>query len=209
MTGLRPTRWLWMDGEVTSMACFTTCFPDSGLPEQQTAAIAKKTEAASVWLPPPAMPLDQSRTTASPPTPGILLNLGLLLLRFVTGSCLLSAHGWGGGLAAWSHIWKKTPWGLPGQLADLGFPFALPLGIALILLTLVAGVFLILGLLTRSSALVIGLMTLTAALLYRAFPGVAETAMLYTGICVAIFLGGPGAFSLDHWLRAATRRRKA
>ena len=155
------------------------------------------------------MPPDHTRSTGTPPTPGILLNLGLLILRFVAGGCLLAAHGWGGGLAAWSHIWHKTPWGLPGQLADLGFPFALPLGISLILFTLLGGLFLILGLLTRSSALVMGLMTLMAALLYRAFPGVAETAILYTGICVAIFLGGPGACSLDHLLRAATKRRKA
>ena len=131
------------------------------------------------------------------------------MLRFVAGGCLLTAHGLGGGLAAWSHIWHKTPWGLPGQLADLGFPFALPLGIALILFTLLGGLFLILGLLTRSSALVMGLMTLVAALLYRSLPGVAETAILYTGICVAIFLGGPGALSLDHLLRAATKRKKA
>jgi uncharacterized membrane protein YphA (DoxX/SURF4 family) len=154
------------------------------------------------------MPLDHPRSTPAPPTPGILLNLGLLILRITAGSCLLASHGWAGGLAAWSHIWHKTPWGLPAHLTELGFPFPLPLGIALILFTLLGGVFLILGLLSRSSALVIGLMTLMAALLYQAFPSVAETAVLYTGICVSIFLGGPGAFSLDHWLRAVTRRRK-
>lgn len=155
------------------------------------------------------MPLDHSRTTAAPPTPGILLNLGLLVLRIVAGSCLLAAHGWAGGLAAWSHIWHKTPWTMPGQLADLGFPFSLALGIALVLFTLLGGLFLILGLLSRSSALVMGLMTLMTAVLYRAFPPLAETAILYTGISVAIFLGGPGAFSLDHWLRTATKRRKS
>ncbi len=154
------------------------------------------------------MPLDHSRPASSPPSPSILLNLGLLVLRIVAGSCLLAAHGWEAGRAAWSHIWHKTPWGLPGQLADLGFPFSLPLGIAMILLTLLGGLFLILGLLSRSSALVMGLMTLMAALLYRAFPSAAETAVLYTGIFVALFLGGPGAFSLDYGLRAATRRRK-
>ena len=164
-----------------------TCFPEAPLP---------------------AMPLDHSRTPAAP-TSNIPRNLGLFILRVTVGGCLLVSHGWGGGIAAWSHIWHKSAWDLPGQLAILGFPLSLPLGIALIIFTLLGGLFLIFGLLTRTSALALALLASITAVLFRAYPGVAETAVLYAGTCGAIFLSGPGGLSLDYWLRAATKRRKA
>ena len=133
---------------------------------------------------------------------------GLLVLRLTAGGSLLFWYGGREAMGAWSHVWQKTPWALPGQLTALGFPAGLTLALLLVSLVLLGSLFIILGLLTRLSAITLGLVSLTTAFLYTAFPEIEEQALLYTGICLAICLSGPGLFALDRVLRATAGRRK-
>lgn len=153
------------------------------------------------------MSFEYNRPVPPVPSANVARNLGLLVLRLATGGALLYWHGWKGSLAAWSHIWHKTTWDLPGQLATLGFPIPLPLGLTLVVTALLGSLFLILGLLTRLSAVLLALLAVITALLYRAHPGIAEMAVLYTGACLTISLCGSGAMALDRLLRAVTTRR--
>lgn len=134
-------------------------------------------------------------------------HLGLLLLRLTAGLSLLCWYGGREALAAWSNIWHKTSWALPGQLVTLGFPLAWPLAVFLVILTLLGSVFIILGLLTRLSALALGMTAAITALLFTAHPTIEEHALLYAGLCFAISLCGPGLFALDSLLRAKPSRR--
>ncbi len=154
------------------------------------------------------MPLDYTRSAAPvPASHSFTRHLGLLLLRLTAGGSLLIWYGWREGLSAWSHVWHKTPWAIPGQLATLGFPLPLALAITLVVLTLLGSLFIMLGLLTRLSALALGLVAAVTALLYTAYPEIEEQALLYTGLCLAISLTGPGLYAIDQVLRLTTKRR--
>lgn len=155
------------------------------------------------------MPLEYSRPPQpAPAAPSLLRNLGLLTLRLSLGIPLLFCHGWPEGRAGWLHLWYKTPWELPPQLAQLGFPAPLALAIALTVLGLLGGIFLLLGLLTRTSSAVLAAISLLCAFLYKAYPSVAELSFLYGGAFLSLCLCGPGAIALDHILRAITKNRR-
>lgn len=153
------------------------------------------------------MPLDYTRPAPAVPAPALARNFGLLLLRLTAGGSLLFWYGGREGLAAWSHIWHKTPWGLPGQLTTLGFPLALPVGFTLVILTLLGAFFMVIGFLTRLSSVAMGLIALVTAFLFTAYPDIEEEALLYTGLCFAICLCGPGMFAMDQVLKVSTNRR--
>ena len=153
------------------------------------------------------MPPDYPRSApAAVPPPSTARQLGLLLLRITAGTSLLFWYGGREALSAWSHLWQKTPWALPGQLATLGFPLAWAVATFLVLLVLIGSSFIILGLLTRLSALALGLTAGVTALLFTAHPAVEEHALLYAGLCFAISLCGPGLFALDRLLQTTGRR---
>ena len=154
------------------------------------------------------MPPDYSRSAPATASFPLARHAGLLVLRLTAGGSLLCWYGFREVTGAWSHIWHKTPWALPGQLAVLGFPFSLPLGLLLVCFTLLGAAFIILGLLTRLSAAILGLVSVTTAFLYTAYPEIEEQALLYTGLCLAVCLGGPGLFALDQLLRGQAGRRK-
>jgi uncharacterized membrane protein YphA (DoxX/SURF4 family) len=153
------------------------------------------------------MPLDYSRPASVVPPPSLARNFGLLLLRLTAGGSLLFWYGGREALTAWSHIWHKTPWGLPAQLNTLGFPLALPIGLTLVILTLLGSFFMVIGLLTRLSSIAMGLVATVTAFLFTAHPEIEEQALLYTGLCFAISLCGPGMFAMDQVLKATTSRR--
>lgn len=152
------------------------------------------------------MPLDYNRpaqgTPASP-----LRQIGLLILRLTTATTLLLTHGIGQSLAGWHHIWHKTPWSLPTQLTQLGFPAPTFCAIALLILSQLSAIFILLGLLTRLSSTLLAIIAALTALLYHAYPNVLEPALLYTGCSLALALSGPGSLALDRLLRADHQRR--
>jgi uncharacterized membrane protein YphA (DoxX/SURF4 family) len=153
------------------------------------------------------MPIDYNRPAPASPARSFARHLGLLGLRLVTGTALQVWHGWREGLLAWSHLWHKTAWDLPAQLAALGFPFSIALAGFLVITTLLGSVLLVLGLLTRLSAVVLAVLAVITAVLYAAYPMVAELAVLYAGACLTIALCGPGAFALDRLLRLVATKR--
>lgn len=153
------------------------------------------------------MPLDYSRPAPVVPPLSVARNAGLLLLRLTCGGSLLFWYGAREALNAWSHIWHKTPWGLPAQLTTLGFPLALPTALTLVVLSLMASVFIVIGLLTRISSVAISLVAAVTAVLFTAYPEIEEKALLYAGLCFAIALCGPGLFAVDPLLKATMSRR--
>lgn len=155
----------------------------------------------------PPMTTDYSRTAPVASTNAATRHLGLLILRLTAGGSLLFWYGGRQALVGWSHIWHKTPWALPGQLTSLGFPLGVPTAIFLVVLTLLGSLFVMIGLLTRLSALSLGLVASVTALLFTAHPAIEEPAILYTGLCLAISLCGPGLLALDEVLKSKSRRR--
>ena len=162
-------------------------------------------EAGSLRSPP--MAIDYSRSAPATAPTSITRHLGLLLLRFTAGGSLLFWYGGRQAITGWNHIWHKTPWALPGQLAGLGFPLSLTVSIFLVILTILGSTFIMLGLLTRLSAIAMGVVAAVTALLFTAYPEIEEQALLYTGLCFAISLCGAGPFAVDKLLRSSTSRR--
>lgn len=136
----------------------------------------------------------------------LLQALGLLLLRLTAGLNLLLWHGWRETFGAWLHLWRKNPWPLPETLGSLGFPWPLPVAVALVVIAVFSSIFLILGLLTRISAALMAVAAITSAVLYQAYPERAEKYLLYAGIFAVLLISGPGWLSTDGLLQRSTRR---
>ncbi len=118
-------------------------------------------------------------------------DLGLLMLRLVTGLFMAFGHG----------LSKVTGdlTGLTGRAAEMGFPAPGFFAYAAAYGEFVGGIFLALGFATRPSAFVIALTMVTAGFIRHAADpfGKKELAFLYLGIACVILLTGPGRFSLD------------
>ena len=152
------------------------------------------------------MTIDYSRTTPAQ-APKWAHHVGVLILRVATGGSLIAWHCAPKAMAGWAHIWDKTPWPFPDELANMGFPMALPLALSLVVITLLGSIFIILGLLTRPMAFVLAVFSIVTALLYHSYPTTAPMAVLYAGSFLAIALCGPGLFACDRALRALSQRR--
>ncbi len=151
------------------------------------------------------MPFQYSRAPTAVTSP-VSRQIGLLILRITVGGSLLYWQLARELPAAWSNIWQKTGWELPGQLAALGFPLPFPLAVSLVLLVLLSALAIAIGLLTRFSAVLMGSICVITALLYRHHPQVVQSALLLAGACAAICFCGAGHLAADRLLRAATRR---
>ena len=126
-------------------------------------------------------------------------DLALLLLRVWHGGALLLLHGWGK-LTGFSAMADRfvDPFGI-GKTPSL----VLALGGELVCASLLA-----LGLFTRLAALGAGA-TMTTAFWFvhgskLTGPGNGEMAFLYLGVCLALFIAGPGKFSVDARLGGKT-----
>lgn len=118
---------------------------------------------------------------------------GLFILRVWLGFSMIALHGWGK-FADYSVMSGKFP-------DPLGVGSALSLQLA-IFAEVVCAVFLILGLASRFSS---AILAFTMAVAFFAVHGGAlsgersgELAFIYLAGFVALFLAGPGRFSIDH-----------
>lgn len=131
------------------------------------------------------------------------VDLALLVLRAWAGLSMVALHGWG-----------KV-----GRFGPLSSTFADPFGIgpfpSLVLAAgfeVVGAVLLVLGLFTRLAALA-GMVTMGVAFAYvhgtrLSGPGNGELAFVYLAIFTALFLAGPGRYSMDGASGAAPRGRR-
>ena len=126
-------------------------------------------------------------------------DLALLLLRIWHGGALLLLHGWG----------KLT--GFSAMAEKFVDPFGIGKTPSLVLAVggeVVCTLLLVLGLFTRLAALGAGATMATAFWFVHgsrlAGPGNGEMAFLFLGVCLALFVAGPGKFSVDAKLGGKT-----
>ena len=135
------------------------------------------------------------------PGPSRSLDAGLLVLRVGMFAMLALGHGLG-----------KLPvsQGFIDNTAGMGFPLPALFAWAAALSEFAGGLLLALGLLTRPAALLVAITMFVAYGLAHGFAlsgeGSGEMAVLYLVGAIALFLTGPGRYSVDAQLtRPATR----
>src|SRR3990167_1898879 len=121
----------------------------------------------------------------------VATDLGLLWLRVLAGSGI-AYHGYGKVFGG--HMDKFTE-----GVTQMGFPAPEIFAWAAALSEFAGGILLAIGLFSRPAALFIfGTMTVAAFIAHRTDPlQVKELALAYWTIAAALFLTGPGKFSMD------------
>ncbi len=131
----------------------------------------------------------------------LLDDIGLLALRVATGGLMMVSHGWD----KLSNFGDKVAAGFPD-------PFGIGVTASLGLATFAeffCSLLVIVGLATRLAATqLIATMAVAAFIAHSGdiFGGAGELAAVYLGASVAVFLCGPGRFSLDRlvWRKPAS-----
>jgi len=125
-------------------------------------------------------------------------NNGIVLVRVLTGWLIFRYS---------RELFNIT--GLLDFLTQEKFPFPVFSGYAAKIIEMVGGIFLILGLFTRWITPL--LMITMAGVIYTAADGDiyrGESPFLFLLLFAIFFLGGPGKWSLDHWLEIRRHKRK-
>lgn len=125
-------------------------------------------------------------------------NLGLLLLRFATGSLMCYLHGWSK-LFAGTDRWEKLGSGL-SQLMGVDI-LSIPLGFMASFAESIAALFITIGFYTRPSAFLLAFTMMVAV--SKKIPGglrEAELPLLFLTLSLGILFLGGGRFSVDAFL---------
>ena len=138
----------------------------------------------------------------------VVADVGLLVLRLVTGLLLALGHGWGK---------LPPPEGFVSGVGKLGFPQPTLFAWGATLAEFAGGLLIAIGLLTRPAALFVAFTMLTAAFLQHASDpwfmssapggGSKEPALLFLGPALALLLMGAGRFSIDALIAGGRRGR--
>lgn len=127
-------------------------------------------------------------------THGTMQEIGLTLLRLLTGLCMAMLHGWGK---------FREPDKFMNSVVDMGFPMPTAFGWAAILSELVGGVFLAIGLATRPSAFFIAFTMGVAAFVRHGDDpfGKKELPLMFMAVAILFVIMGAGRFSIDRFIR--------
>lgn len=126
-------------------------------------------------------------------------DLGLLLLRVLTGLMLAFAHG----------VDKLPPSErFLASVGELGLPLPVAFAWAAGLAEFLGGILLAVGLLTRPAAFFIACTMATAAFLRHAPDPFTdkEKALLYLAVALFFVIAGSGRFGIDEWFRRRERQ---
>jgi len=147
----------------------------------------------------------------NPPRPGAMNQIGLLLLRLVTGTSMIVHYSWAMVYRGWRHFWQQEEWTMINAASELSLPQPIIWAVAVSLILFFGSIFLIAGLLGRITSGL--LLVCTIGLLYAAmsqpgFSHYAEICILYSGIFLTLFTTGHGILSLDRLLAMRPKRRR-
>ncbi len=137
------------------------------------------------------------------------LDVGLLLLRWITVIALMYYQCWDNVVSAAKYLWNKTEWNVVGQFANLSIPFPGPLAVSFLFLITIFAAGVALGILTRicSAAMLVCIGFILVAPIELSKSLAPQTLVLYLGVFVVFLFGGAGKLSLDFLL--AGRKAKA
>ncbi|MFN4244804.1 MAG: DoxX family protein [Brevinematia bacterium] len=127
-----------------------------------------------------------------------MIDLGVLILRVITGMLMVMLHGWGKILGVVGFLSGKE-WKFVNVVSSLGFPvpglFAILAGVV----EFFSSILVILGILTRVNAGLLSFVMLVAVY-YNTKTGASyELALIYFVIFLCLILIGGGKYSLDRY----------
>ncbi|MEN2998301.1 MAG: DoxX family protein [Brevinematia bacterium] len=128
-----------------------------------------------------------------------MADLGILILRIVSGITMALFHGWGKLLGIINFLSGKE-WKFVDKVANLGLPLPGLFAILTGLIEFLCSILLLLGLFTRINALLLT-SVMIVALYYNIRSGNPyELTLLYLAIFISLLILGGGKYSLDHLL---------
>lgn len=129
-----------------------------------------------------------------------MVNLGLLVLRIVSGVGIAVFHGWDKVIGMIRFLSGKE-WKFVDTVASVGLPvpglFAILTGV----IEFAGGILVAVGLFTRFSAGLLVAVMVGAVYYAVRTSGVYELALLYLAVFVSLVFAGGGDYSLDKYLR--------
>lgn len=135
-----------------------------------------------------------------------MLDLGLLVLRTVTGGLLFWLHGWDKAAGVWKFITAGQPWPFLAVVKTLGLPVAGVFAMMATIAESACALLMVIGLLARWSAAAIVINMSVAIYFHLSRNERPEMAALYLGAALAVAMTGPGRYSLDE--KGSGRRKR-
>lgn len=126
-----------------------------------------------------------------------MVDLGMLILRVVSGLMMVLLHGWGKILGIISFFSGKG-WKFVDTVASIGFPLPGLFAVLVGLIEFISGILIILGLFTRVNAGLLGAVMVVATYYNIRVGASYELSLLYLTIFVIMIIIGPGKYSLDY-----------
>ena len=125
-------------------------------------------------------------------------DISLLIMRALPSYYMFINHGWG-------KITNPAKWDRYGTFFTKYFGGFLdftniPLGFMAAFAESICAIMVLIGLFTQPAAFLVAFTMLVAAMHHITGTGSPESAWIFFSIFIAIFLSGPGKYSLDHYL---------
>lgn len=126
-----------------------------------------------------------------------MVDLGMLVLRVISGVMMVLFHGWGKILGIVSFFSGKG-WKFVDTVSSIGFPLPGLFAVLAGLIEFLSSILIILGLFTRVNAGLLAFVMLVATYYNIRVGASYELSLLYLTIFVVMIIIGAGKYSLDY-----------